>query len=1223
MSIDVLFSEFSNDAQSILVVFDSELELINQSMTSTQLCEAVMNNSMATGSAVADFTGAQCFFESDEHLLKIVLSQQSAVLPDDQFVLTPTAVLESVADNFTHEWIWEQDDYQLNVDISRNPTFPKSKITGVNQVGSCTDVALSSLSSTQLGYTVPHYRWECTSHPTLTNGSFGFSVHSPTLTIPYTTLATNFSLDTAYSFNLTITNVLGKSNTVSKDVYVSSDAVPVLYFSKCPSVVTLSSLLDAPLSIKAAGVFDAVKAFSCFNDSENTGARWNEWAVQIDIVEKNVDGDLTALLTDSSAGRLSIQHDEDSHPFSYGVWNYTATARLYNVDGDLVSSAADECLVDVVPSDVQVFISGGDKKFNLHNGEELVLDASGTADNDDPDSGANELSFLWTCTVLEGVTGNECDFMAFETTTNDILTIDTNALSVDVFYRFDLEVHHPATNRTSTDSVYVETFSDRDDLSLDINLNSPGSTIGSGQKLPLSGPPELKAADGYTFSWRAWEFTGEPQWENKDEWATDEDDIIDDLQLINNGGPSSNNIVVAPESLTPAKHYVFELTITDAGGNQGTAMTHMKVNPAPLIIEFSIEKLSDTGAFDEDDDLNDDTVYALYTELTASMEYSPAEDSDMFKYSYSQDGGDTWQPLSDVFEPTLSGFVLPSGDTVIRGCVVDVYKSRTCSEVPFTVAPLNLTKIGGECRLKDDMIKRIQTTNEQQSQLISTTLAEMKVTILANETAHVSDHENATLCVNSMMGTFQEELLQISNDSVTSSLPLTADDLESLIHASYQLITIVDDDDASAAITDAVQAVLQQYALTSAGDLAANHGLLAAIQRLLDTIFSSLELVETDDLVGEGNCGSLKNATSFHNRAHDAGDSAEVDPTEDGVSTLDLYNSRVCGVVRNVMSVTSLWTGATLDYLATDELSQLKTQDSAALSIYANQFDGTDDTNLHLDDAMSLNVSFPSALSAALSGEDGQSLYGAYINVENSSLFHACMFPSLDSSVCPVSAAVVDVTIVNQTVQDLADGQRVSVGFSRRDVGLADVPLYISEGNVYSFGSGRDRQCFRCAWYDENKNKWKYDGCETTLSDDGSSVVCQCNHLTKFTVANGQCDMWYWTHGQIVIGVIMSLVLCVGFVLLVGALLHYGLSWSLQFIDNGPTISLGIFSIVVCIGYVGLVVASLLVWDYRFIDTWKNNPLYWPEYVEGRSSTCTCPPSTPTLTSLSGLSSRS
>ena len=325
------------------------LVFLYQEWTSTELCSLILNSTAAANrfgdSGVADFTGSTCVFESDRHLLQIYLSQNSQVLPNDGFVLTPNNVLLSAGDNFTHEWKWLQTGYDLTVDISRNPSEPVAKISGVSQIGSCMTVRLSSLASTQLGYTQPTYDWQCTSHTVLTDSTFAseFSTSGALLQIPWVIFANHFTLDEFYTFNLTITNILGAKDSIIKKVFVSSDAVPNVCWSKCPSQVTKQQLLEFPLTLKVAREFDPSKAYECLDDSSDSISALSDWSILIDINETNPANNTLFIAQDSNSGRVSLSHS--AHPFEYGKYTFTAVATLYSDATTPVSTAKDTCTV--------------------------------------------------------------------------------------------------------------------------------------------------------------------------------------------------------------------------------------------------------------------------------------------------------------------------------------------------------------------------------------------------------------------------------------------------------------------------------------------------------------------------------------------------------------------------------------------------------------------------------------------------------------------------------------------------------------------------------------------------------------------------------------------------------------------------------------------------------------------------------------------------------------
>ena len=126
--------------------------------------------------------------------------------------------------------------------------------------------------------------------------------------------------------------------------------------------------------------------------------------------------------------------------------------------------------------------------------------------------------------------------MNTDVTTNEVLTVSSNALSENVLYEFSVTVAHPSTNRTAVASVFVETYSESNDDSLTVEIQTDSNMIGAGQKLTLTGPATYKASEGYSFLWRAWQFTGQPQWQSQESWALDTTNVAGKLMLLNSNG---------------------------------------------------------------------------------------------------------------------------------------------------------------------------------------------------------------------------------------------------------------------------------------------------------------------------------------------------------------------------------------------------------------------------------------------------------------------------------------------------------------------------------------------------------------------------------------------------------------------------------------------------------------------------------------------------------------
>ena len=246
--------------------------------------------------------------------------------------------------------------------------------------------------------------------------------------------------------------------------------------------------------------------------------------------------------------------------------------------------------------------------------------------------------------------------------------------------------------------------------------------------------------------------------------------------------------MVAPNSLVAGKHYVFELTVTDDNtGASGVAYVYIKVSAAPIIIDFRVDALQNTGAFAESSEW-----LALFTEFITVLEYSPAKDSDKFRFDFMftdefEAGFAMWRAIGEVFLPTVSGFLLPSGNLTLRGCVTDVYLSRACAQRNITVNQVNITQIGGVCNLGAELTARVEASNEGESQLIATTMQEFTI-ISGGSNASTND----SACMDDMIGSFVSAIELISNDSSSAEVALSSDDFEALIQAAMSLITIMD-----------------------------------------------------------------------------------------------------------------------------------------------------------------------------------------------------------------------------------------------------------------------------------------------------------------------------------------------------------------------------------------------------------------------------------------------
>ncbi|ETO12624.1 hypothetical protein RFI_24753 [Reticulomyxa filosa] len=190
-----------------------------------------------------------------------------------------------------------------------------------------------------------------------------------------------------------------------------------------------------------------------------------------------------------------------------------------------------------------------------------------------------------------------------------------------------------------------------------------------------------------------------------------------------------------------------------------------------------------------------------------------------------------------------------------------------------------------------------------------------------------------------------------------------------------------------------------------------------------------------------------------------------------------------------------------------------------------------------------VNITFPVNFKEALLAQAAHSARDVAIDslklwahYKNNSVFHMCLFPSLDRKICPMTTTIVDLSVANWNVSGLDGEHQITLSFAKEGLVESSVAATVSQSHPTN--------CYQCAWYDRLSSMWRYDGCHTYTSSDGQSYECSCNLLTYFTIANAQCKSWYWSQSQIIAGICLSIFICTLFAMLGLAWWHYGLQWS-------------------------------------------------------------------------------
>ncbi|ETO12625.1 hypothetical protein RFI_24754 [Reticulomyxa filosa] len=915
--IEVTDSRFSSDSSSILIQFSSQLQLLNRTLSASDFCTLLLRKNVAT------FSGCLCFYQrylGQNQALRIVLSSRSSLVHiNDTMVVSPRNLLASTQDNATHSFVFTSSNYTIVVQASDHPLFPQIRFGGYHDLGWLDDLMVTALSSLYLGYRTPNYQWDSGLIKEIDSKLFPVTTNISYLYIPYDALRSHWG---TYNITLTITTVLGYVSSSQTQVTISDEwrpLVKVFFNPRCFLKFLLP--LNGNELVKSTPV--------------NTGTT-NGLLLPI-FYQEDANGHMNRLYSNSTHFTFLITNVSQ---YQVGTYEYLAEISLLH-NNAIVGRAQDFCIFGVVHSPLDVVIQGGDRVINLLEVKTLVLNGSKTRDPDNKEAGIAELSFHWTCQVLNEQDQSSCDFMDTVTTDSDVFSVDSNELIANVVYQFALVVVHSASHRQSEADVFIRTYvSSAKNSYLFFSIYASSTVVGRMEKLTMYGPSTLHPKDGYVFKWSAYAMDTLPDITWLSEYGvTSTEDIVKSLTLLSTDGRSSCNLILAPNTLTSDTYYVFELTITIFNSSahlSGSSYAIVYVLPDPIITNLFVYQQLANGTLLLLNDMEPpvSSHFWLHT-YTIVLEHVYANVIDrnttaktytyqFFYFNnntvYSTSNADEllWIPIISTFQRSIRDVPLPCGRVIVKGCVTDEDSSQSCTYKSIWTPELNISN--GECQLRQYFQTQLQNTNEYQMLLLNVILDELKQLHITLDMATKEPN-----CTNDIYTDLQNTV------TVQGQSVLGLEDLEALIRASARLILLLHNLNATISISNEVVLLLDIFHIYFAEELLVGTGLVSALEELMQAMFDPLPQINPSQVIGDhGNC--------FHNNSA---------PTQYANNTLHwaATSTKICAIVHNIITLSSIWLAATLQYVSNDEVAYLQMNGYGHLSSLANQFKGIDGTD--------------------------------------------------------------------------------------------------------------------------------------------------------------------------------------------------------------------------------------------------------------------------------------
>ena len=1141
--VKILNFGMSDDGRSIDITLNTDIAIQKEfsSMKANVLCHNIF----------PDLDDTQCYYYANEKQLSIVLSSNTDNFQiNDTIVFMPGDLFDTkVGENVTHTWVWASNQISIGpIPAPNNTLIPKPVIDGYPSIGACTDIKLGASNSKNLGYKTPTYLWTSLDNNfNFTNFSGRISNNESNLVIPYSLLN-----KPEYKFSLKVTNFLNETGYENYTVTVNSNQfLPKVEFSTCPNSWFRGS--ESSLILKVQTNFDVQELKECLSESPDVDLRQYSNSINYNHI---VDGTTTLLQENNADGKLLVNTTQ----MTPGYHTIRADVTVLDENHDQVATITEDCVINIIPQPLVAIVKGGDRLLNLYETTDVVLDGTESYDpekhnNDDID----HLQFSWSCDIIDE--NNEVDesssslcgslMIGLSTISDSKLTITSGVLRRDITYQFTLNISDTEFGRSSIATTFITTqfinLADNQEwLSFSIYSPIDTSSLGVASKLPLYGPRTLKRSEGYEYLWSVFAFDQSPNIQKLDEIIDEDENLIDQLidseSITTQDGKEGVNLIIGANSLNQATYYLLRLRIKNTEkAEYGLAYSVSYIRYSPIIARFDIYQTATI-------DYNLDSVMSLKDGITIEVDAidpnifhggglflgidTLESDSFQFRYFYKAENATKFSTIKFGYDSKIDNILLPSGNTTIKICVLDLFEAETCETRYFTVQKYTL---GDFCELKDTFEQIAENNNIDQSiiNLLPIIRQELQSAYDAISSSTEIDNENAT-CLKTIFNELTTSFLFSSfNTTSIDASKMALDDLATILDASASILSTTENVNITDSILSAVDAIMEGYAPHLGSSEAENQILIDAVENFVDVTFDVVDTL-SNEYTG----------------------TAEPD-------------SRICAVLHSTQAVWKSYLSAAQNGLSDGESFGLGSRNTNLNGI-VTRFDPSDSSSVHSSSDKN-NIKFPATLAQEISADGGDiSTLDSTVFVQNNSLFFNCSYTnsqsndqetqtdqtqadaaeSDDSSSVdrePVAGTVVDITTSYESeITGLSEESRIEIEF---DYEQLDTDKVLRKRGRKTKAQSHLLD-FACAWYNHKRSRWDTDGCDTSLVEDNDNsttvtdddesnsdtttnstanetsqtnrrrrISCKCNHLTQFSIINAVFDGAWWEGFETVLGI--------------------------------------------------------------------------------------------------------
>ncbi|CAG9324298.1 unnamed protein product [Blepharisma stoltei] len=359
-----------------------------------------------------------CNWSSDMKTLTLALGVNSTVLPASSVTFKGGALHT--------DWdICGFPPYALSVSIASKYPMPIIKPTAKLSLPyqlyiQCDDLLIDGSLSTGSYYRPFTYSWSFSSSPSISslNEKTSYTTSTSSITV------SRYSLSASkVTINLTITNWLGYSSSVSKKVKLIDDIGLLVMYDQYIST-TLTTSESKSITIQAGG--------NCYNND----TLYYSWKIEEMV------GDYVRVNENKLWGAQTLPTILYIPSSIFSIGTYTFGVEINNSKKTL--PGATQIVLDFSPSDLIVSVTN--TQIALYYTNSLSIPVSVT----DPDQIPGDYSFIWSCTV----NGNNVSNIIPERY-SQILYVPENTFHVSSAYIFSVSVSK--LSRTSTQTIYVYT----------------------------------------------------------------------------------------------------------------------------------------------------------------------------------------------------------------------------------------------------------------------------------------------------------------------------------------------------------------------------------------------------------------------------------------------------------------------------------------------------------------------------------------------------------------------------------------------------------------------------------------------------------------------------------------------------------------------------------------------------------------------------------------------